>query len=83
MLAHVGFSFLKQYVLHQEKECAGDGLSRTPVEPPLPSPSSDLLQVSCHVIRAAVKNAAEKLHDLLIIQVVNTLNDTRQQQLHC
>lgn len=48
-----------------------------------PSLSSDLLQVSCHIIWVAVKNAAEKLHNLLIVQVVNTLNNTRQQQLHC
>ena len=47
-----------------------------------PSPSSDLLQVSRHIIWVAVKNATEKLHNLLIIQVVNTLNNTRQQQLH-
>lgn len=59
------------------------GLAEPHLERRLPSRSSDLLQVSCHIIWVAVKNAAEKLHNLLIVQVVDTLNNTWQQQLHC
>lgn len=80
MLAHVGFSF--------ETLCAPPGKVRVTGSAELPWRLPALpFPLTCSRSRvmssAAVKNAAEKLHDLLIIQVVNTLNDTRQQQLHC
>lgn len=43
---------------------------------------TDLLQVPDHFILAAVENSAEQLYNLLVIQVVNNFNDTRQQQLN-
>lgn len=66
----------------QKERSQVPGLAEPHLECHPPSLPSDLLQVSGHVIGAAVKNAAEKLHNLLIIQVVNALNNTGQQQLH-
>lgn len=43
---------------------------------------TDLLQIAHHVILAAFKYAAEELYDLLVVEVVDTLHDARQEQLH-
>lgn len=44
--------------------------------------STDLLQISHHVILAAAEHAAEEFDDLLVVEVVHALHHAGQQQLH-
>lgn len=43
---------------------------------------SDLLQVAHHLFLVTSEYAAEELHDLLVVQVVNTFDDAGQEQLY-
>lgn len=45
--------------------------------------NTHLLQVAHHVVLVASENTAEELNNLLIIQVVDTFNNTRQKQFYC
>lgn len=44
---------------------------------------TDLLQISHHVVLVASERAAEEFNDLLVVEVVDTLHDAWQEQLHC
>lgn len=43
---------------------------------------TDLLQVAHHLLLAAAEDAAEEFDDLLVVEVVDALDDSRQEQLH-
>lgn len=43
---------------------------------------SDLLEVAHHLLLVAPEDAAEELHDLLVVQVVNAFDDPGQEQLY-
>lgn len=43
---------------------------------------SHLLEVAHHLFLVTPENAAEELHDLLVIQVVDTFDDPGQEQLY-
>lgn len=44
---------------------------------------SYLLQIAHHYLLVAPEDAAEQLHDLLVVQIVDALDDAWQKQLHC
>lgn len=44
---------------------------------------TDLLQIAHHGVLVASEYAAEELYDLLVIEVVDTFYNARQEQLHC
>lgn len=47
------------------------------------SQPTDLLEIAHHSVLVAPEYAAEELHDLLVVEVVNALHDARQEQLDC
>lgn len=59
-----------------------DYLSITTAVSYILSQFTDLLQIANHRVLVALENAAEELHDLLVVQVVDTFHDAGQQQLH-
>lgn len=44
---------------------------------------SYLLQIAHHCLLVTPEDAAEELHNLLVVQVVDALDDAWQEQLHC
>lgn len=44
--------------------------------------TTDLLQVPHHVVLVGPEYAAEEFDDLLVVEVVDALDDARQEQLH-